>query len=145
MAIEKTADRGQLIRFGVTFLLVLAVSWFLFRSDRSPLLAPLGDTTFGRRRLLSFLGAEYLASVLSSSVTLIGGAYALTVLGPAATAPYVTACSLVILVEGALASQPEAGSTPTSGSVSKSCQPRCWTAWPIAAESASSISAVRRR
>lgn len=85
-------------------VLVVAVSWYLFRSESSPLAAPLGVQQIAGRRLVSYLGAEYLASVLSSCVTLIGGAYALTTFGAAAAAPFVTAASLVIVVEGALAS-----------------------------------------
>ena len=84
--------------------LVAGISWYLFASERSPLAHPLGTQTFARRRLVSFMGAEYAASVLSSVVTLVGGAYALTTLGASASAPFVTAVSLVIVVEGALAS-----------------------------------------
>jgi hypothetical protein len=84
--------------------LVAGVSWYLFVNARSPLAVVTGGTSrFDRRRLLSFMGAEYAASVLSSVVQLVAGAYALTVLGAATAAPLLAAASLVIVVEGAVA------------------------------------------
>jgi hypothetical protein len=85
-------------------VLVVGVSWFLFVSPSSPLARPLGTQRFDRRRFLSFMGAEYAASVLSSIVTLVGGAFALTTFGARGAAPFVTAAALVIVVENALAS-----------------------------------------
>jgi hypothetical protein len=84
--------------------LVVVVSWYLFVSDRSPLATPAGTTVFDRRKLASFLGAEYAASVLSSTVQLVAVAYALTRLGAAGAAPLLAASSLVLVVEGAVAS-----------------------------------------
>jgi O-antigen/teichoic acid export membrane protein len=82
----------------------VAVTWFLFRSASSPLRGPLGMQALERRRYLSFMGTEYLASVLSSVVALVGGAYAITTLGASGAAPFVTAVSLVSVMEGSMAS-----------------------------------------
>jgi O-antigen/teichoic acid export membrane protein len=84
--------------------LVAAVSWYLFVSPRSPLDAPLGTQAFSRRRLIGFMGAEYAASVLSSVVALVVGAYTLTALGAEAAAPVIVAATLVLVAENALSS-----------------------------------------
>jgi O-antigen/teichoic acid export membrane protein len=97
------------------FALTVGVTWYLFASTGSPLAEPLGSRAFERRRFLSFMGTEYLASVLSSAVTLIGGAYALTTLGADGAAPFVTAAALVIVVENALASFAQALAVEASG------------------------------
>lgn len=78
------------------------VSWYLFASAASPLEEARGSRTFERRHLLGYMGAEYATSVLSSAVTLVTGAYALTTLGAADAAPLMLAASLVLVLEGAV-------------------------------------------
>jgi hypothetical protein len=85
-------------------VLVAVVTRYLFANDRSPLVAAGATRSFGRRRLLSFLGAEYASSVLGSAMQLVGGAYALTLLGAREAAPLLTAAALVLVVEGSVAS-----------------------------------------
>lgn len=85
-------------------VLVVAVSWYLFASERSPLGRPLGSHVFARRKFLTYMGAEYAASVLGSVVALVISAYALTALGADAAAAPLVAASLVLVVEGALSS-----------------------------------------
>jgi O-antigen/teichoic acid export membrane protein len=84
--------------------LVLAVNWYLFRGPSSPLASPLGTQSFSRQRMLRFMGTEYLASVLSSVVALVSGAYTLTALGADAAAPVIVAATLVLVAENALSS-----------------------------------------
>jgi O-antigen/teichoic acid export membrane protein len=93
---------------------VAIVSWYLFWSDRSPLAAARGTRAFDRRQFLSYMGAEYVSSVLSSVGTLATGAYVLTILGAAKAAPLLTAASFMIVIEGALASFAQALSVEAS-------------------------------
>lgn len=83
---------------------VAIVSSYLFGSSASPLRQATGSRNLERRRMISYMGAEYLTSVLSSAITLVTGAYALTTLGASAAAPLMIAASLVVVVEGALSS-----------------------------------------
>jgi O-antigen/teichoic acid export membrane protein len=101
--------------------LVAVVTWYLFVSDRSPLGEGRGTQVLSRKRFLSYMGAEWLGSVLNSGVTLVTGAYVLTTLGAADAAPLLTAASLVVVVEGALASFAQALSVEasTSGAAEK--------------------------
>jgi len=94
--------------------LVVVMSWYLFRSDRSPLAGARGNRELDRRRFLGYMGAEYVASVLGSAVTLVSGAYVLTTVGARDAAPLLTAASLVVVVEGALASFAQALSVEAS-------------------------------
>ena len=94
--------------------LVAVVNWYLFRSQRSPLAEARGTQSLDRRRFLSYMGAEFLASVLSSAMTLVVGAYILTTLGASAAAPLLTAASLMLVVEGTLASFAQALSVEAS-------------------------------
>jgi hypothetical protein len=115
---------GLGVRLGVKFLLaswivpalacVGIVTWYLFVNARSPLVEASDGRMLERRRFLSYMGAEYAASVLGSVVTLVTGAYALTKLGPSAAAPLLIAASLVVVVEQALSSFAQALSVEAS-------------------------------
>lgn len=112
------------VRLGLKFLLatwiipasacVAAISWYLFFSPQSPLAEARGDRALEGRRFLSYMGAEYASSALGSIVTLVTGAYALTVLGASTAAPLLIAASLVVVVEGALSSFAQALSVEAS-------------------------------
>lgn len=95
--------------------LAVAVNAWLFGSSRSSLPVAQDVQGFERRRFLSFMGTEYVASVLSSAVTLVGGAYALTTFGASASAPFMTAAALVVVVEGAVTSFAQALAVEASG------------------------------
>jgi hypothetical protein len=83
-------------------LLVLAITFYLFVRQQSPLAEPLGSHTIERRALFSFLGVEHLGSITNGLVQIVIPAVALTALGARAAAPFLAAYSLIVVTEVAL-------------------------------------------
>jgi hypothetical protein len=84
--------------------LVIVVSWYLFGGSTAVLRTPLGDHTFDRRTLLTYMGLEHLTAIANGIATILLPAVALSLLGAGAAAPFLTAYSLILVCENALAS-----------------------------------------
>src|SRR3954454_10089521 len=67
--------------------LVVAVTWYLFAGPHAVLSTPLGDHTYDRRTLLTYMGLEHLTAIANGIATIVLPAVALSMLGagPAAT------------------------------------------------------------
>ena len=85
-------------------VLVVVVTWYLFAGPRAVLREPLGDHTFDRRTLLTYMGLEHLTAIANGIATIVLPAVALSLLGASAAAPFLTAYSFILVCENALAS-----------------------------------------
>lgn len=85
-------------------LLSLLVSRFLFISAKSPLRAPLGTHTFGRRALATHLGFEQFTAISAGLTTIILPAVVLSAADADTAAAFLAALQFVVVSEGAMAS-----------------------------------------
>jgi hypothetical protein len=84
--------------------LVVVVTWYLFAGPHAVLSTPLGDHTFDRRTLLTYMGLEHLTAIANGVATIVLPAVALSLLGAGPAAPFLTAYSFILVCENALAS-----------------------------------------